>query len=208
MDVLCVPVGPLQANAYLVNDDEGRACCIDPGGEPERLVRLVEDEGLDLTHILLTHGHFDHLAGTAPLAEATGAKVACSAIVKPMVERPDKYLLFPGYGGIPGREPDIVLGDGDQVSVGSLTATAITTPGHGPGDLTFAIGDALFCGDLLFWRSIGRTDFPGGDFEELAASVRKLTEHYPPHTVVYPGHMRPTTLGEEARENPFLQGRI
>ncbi len=206
MEVLCIPVGPLQANCYLVDDGHGTACIVDPGGEPERLVHALEQRELDLVQILLTHGHFDHMAGTAQLAERTGARVGCSPQVKEMIEDPDRFLLFPGFEGIPGHTPEQLLHDGEQVPVGELIFTTVATPGHGPGDLTFAAGGALFCGDLLFYRSIGRTDFPGGDHATLLASVRRLSELFPPETLVYPGHMQPTTLGAEILSNPFLRG--
>jgi hydroxyacylglutathione hydrolase len=204
MKILTVPVGPLQANCYLVVDDDGTTVAIDPGGEPERLADTVEREGLRLTHVLLTHGHFDHLAGAAQLSEATGALIACSAGTAPMLREPDDYIPFPGFGGIPGREPDILLSDGDVITTGELHIETITTPGHSPGDVTFAIDGALFCGDLLFYRSVGRTDFPGGDFDTLLASVQRLMERFPGPTRVFPGHMQATSLQDELRSNPFL----
>lgn len=206
MNILCVPVGPLQANCYLVSDDRGQTCAIDPGGEPERLAATAQERGLEITHVLLTHGHFDHVAGAAELALATGAKVGCAAEVAPMLREPDRYIPFPGFEGVPGREPDLLLADGDTVAVGDLTVTVIATPGHSPGDTTFEAGGVLFCGDLLFYRSVGRTDLPGGDFEVLKTSVQKLFQRYPAETRVYPGHMQATTLGDEARANPFLGG--
>jgi len=205
MNILTVPVGPLQANCYLVSDDT-MACAIDPGGEPERLVQILTERGLQLTHVLLTHGHFDHMAGAAQLAEATGALVACHENTAPMLRDPNDYIPFPGFDGIPGREPDVLLADGDTLQVGSLVVSTVATPGHSPGDVTYAIGGALFCGDLLFYRSVGRTDFPGGDFETLLASVRRLAEAFPRETRVFPGHMQPTTLGDELAANPFLAG--
>jgi hydroxyacylglutathione hydrolase len=99
-----------------------------------------------------------------------------------------------------------VVDDGDSVSVGAFTASVIATPGHTPGDLTYEIAGNLFCGDLLFYRSVGRTDFPGGDFPTLLASVAKLAENYPAATPIHPGHMQSTTMGEELTRNPFLQG--
>ncbi len=102
-------------------------------------------------------------------------------------------------------EPAIeVVEDGNTISVGSMSVTVIATPGHTPGDVTFEVGGALFCGDLLFRRSVGRTDFPGGDFAQLLASVARLVHAYPGETPVYPGHMESTTLGEELAHNPFL----
>lgn len=206
MNVTCVPVGPIQANCYIVSDEHGTACAVDPGGEPERLAALVADRRLSLTHILITHGHFDHLVGAKDLAEATGAVVACSEHAADSLRDPGKYILWPGFGDPPGREPDLLLHDGDVLSVGDLRVTVVATPGHGPGDLTFEIGGELFCGDLLFRRSIGRTDFPGGDMATLLASVRRLADRYPGSTTVHPGHMEETTLGEELSFNPFLVG--
>ncbi len=204
MNILCVPVGPLQANCYLLSDDDGVTCAIDPGGDHQRLGDLLTERGLRLSHILLTHGHFDHLAGAAQLAEATGALVGCAQDTIPMLRDPDAYIPFPGFGGIPGRDPDLVLSDGDVVQVGSMRIEVVSTPGHSPGDVTFAAGTALFCGDLLFYRSVGRTDFPGGDFDTLLASVRRLVDRFPPETEVFPGHMQATTLGDELLHNPFL----
>ena len=206
MKILTVPVGPLQANCYLVADDEGVAIAIDPGGEPERLAAVLTQEGMRLTHVLLTHGHFDHLAGAAGLAGITGAQVACSEGTAPMLRYPDDYIPFPGFGGVPSREPDVLLADGDVIRTGALEIETIATPGHSPGDVTFAVADALFCGDLLFYRSVGRTDFPGGDFGTLLLSVQKLVDRFPGSTRVYPGHMQATSLGDEVRSNPFLSG--
>jgi hydroxyacylglutathione hydrolase len=203
--MLCVPVGPLQANCYLVWDDERRACAIDPGGEPERLARLIEREALALDAILVTHGHFDHVQGVAGLAGATGAAVYCSSEAAGVLEGADEC----GATGMPVAE--VASGavrevtDGATIAVGRLTAKVIATPGHGAGDLTFEIDGSLFCGDLLFHGSVGRTDFPGGDFRALLASVAKLATRYPASTAVYPGHMDPTTLGEELAFNPFLR---
>jgi hydroxyacylglutathione hydrolase len=206
MEILCVPVGPLQANCYLVWDEAGAAYAVDPGGEPERLTRLVHKQGLRLEALLVTHGHFDHVEGVKGLAEATGARVYCSREVGPVLSG-NQGCSATGYPVPSLGEPVIeVVEDGARVSVGSMTATAIATPGHTPGDMTYEIGGNLFCGDLLFRRSVGRTDFPGGDFAELLGSVARLVRLYPGETPVYPGHMDATTLGEELAHNPFLAG--
>jgi glyoxylase-like metal-dependent hydrolase (beta-lactamase superfamily II) len=198
----------LQANCFLVDDGAGIGCAIDPGAEPERLAAIVEKAGLQLTHILLTHGHFDHLNGAAQLAEATGAQIVCHAGVAPMLADPAAYIPFPGFEGAPGRQPDLLVKDDDVIVVGALRATVTETPGHSPGDVTYEIGGHLFCGDLLFYRSVGRTDFPGGDYATLVASVQKLVDRYPPDTTVHPGHMQDTNLGDEERANPFLSGAL
>ena len=206
MNIICAPVGPLQANCYLVWDDSRQACAIDPGGEPESLVSLIAREGLTLRYILVTHGHFDHVDGVHGLAAASGARVCCSASVAPVLAGSEGCAAT-GYP-VSGIDPEMIeiVDEDSELSVGELTITVIATPGHTPSDLTFEIGGHLFCGDLLFFRSVGRTDFPGGDFAELLASVGKLAGSYPGSTPVHPGHMQSTTLGEELAHNPFLGG--
>ncbi len=206
MNILCMPVGPLQANCYLVWDDSKCACAVDPGGEAERIADRVRKEGLSLEAILVTHGHFDHVEGVRGLAQATSATVFCSREVKPVLTGAEGCSAtgFP-IPGVDGAGVTVVA-DGDRLQVGTLDVRVIGTPGHTPGDLTFAIEGHLFPGDLLFYRSVGRTDFPGGDFAVLLASVNKLAAAYPPETSIHPGHMQGTTLGAELTQNPFLRG--
>ncbi len=206
MNMRCLPVGPLQANCYLIWDEDLRGCAVDPGGEPARIAAFLQAEGIALEGILVTHGHFDHVEGVKGLCEATGAKVHCSHYVVPVLSGAEGCDAT-GYP-VPAVSGDQieVIDDGGKLSVGSFTVSVIATPGHTPGDLTYEVGGHLFCGDLLFHRSVGRTDFPGGDFPTLLASVAKLAEIYPAETPVHPGHMQSTTLGEELQHNPFLQG--
>jgi hydroxyacylglutathione hydrolase len=206
MNILCMPVGPLQANCYLIWDDAKRACVVDPGGEPERIAERLRKEELTLEAILVTHGHFDHVEGVKGLAVATGATVYCSAQVEPVLIGSEGCSAT-GYPvpGVDGASVKVVA-DGDRLHVGSFEVKVVATPGHTPGDVTFAVDGHLFPGDLLFYRSVGRTDFPGGDFAVLLASVQKLAAAYPPETRVHPGHMQGTTLGAELAHNPFLRG--
>lgn len=206
MEILCVPVGPLQANCYLVWDDDKVACAVDPGSEPERLLHHLTRRELDLRAVLVTHGHFDHVEGVKGLAEATKARIYCSRTVEPVLSG-TQGCSATGYLIPAVRAPEIeIVDEGRKLAVGMMTVTVIATPGHTPGDLTFEIDGALFCGDLLFRRSVGRTDLPGGNFAQLLSSLARLARSYPPETPVYPGHMEATTLGDELAFNPFLSG--
>lgn len=206
MNMLVLPVGPLQTNCYLAWDDEHRACVVDPGGEPERVLGTLSRESLTLEAILITHGHFDHLEGVAGVASATRALVYCPTDIVPVLQ---------GTAGCPATGfpiPAVTAGSitplsgGEELRVGNMLVTVISTPGHTPGDLTYDIDGSLFSGDLLFRGSVGRTDFPGGDLEQLLASIAGLVSRYPPSTRVYPGHMEATTLASELAHNPFLAG--
>jgi glyoxylase-like metal-dependent hydrolase (beta-lactamase superfamily II) len=206
MNMLCVPVGPLQANCYLVWDGERRACAVDPGGEPAKLARIIERERLTLQAILVTHGHFDHVEGVKGLAEATAATIYCSALVAPVLAGAQGCSATGWPVPAVGDDGIVVVGEEAPVQVGGLVINVIATPGHTPGDVTYEIGGHLFCGDLVFAGSVGRTDFPGGDFRTLLASVARLARRFPPSTPVHPGHMESTTLGDELATNPFLVG--
>ncbi|MCE5253454.1 MAG: MBL fold metallo-hydrolase [Actinomycetia bacterium] len=206
MKILCAPVGVNQANCYLVYDDERRACAVDPGDEPDRLRQIIEKESLVVEAILVTHGHFDHIGGVKGLVETVGAPVYCGAEVAPVLRGLEECPPFGHRMHAVDASTVKVVGDGDMLEVGSLSVKVISTPGHAPGSLTFEIDGYLFCGDLIFYRSVGRTDLPGGDFTTLLASVEKLARLYPASTPVLPGHQWSTTLGEELAENPFLRG--
>ena len=206
MEILCVPVGPLQANCYLVFDEAGSTCAIDPGGKPDRLLRITQQKNLSVDAIFVTHGHFDHVEGVRGLQLGTGAPVYCSTGVVPVLtgEMGCSATGLP----IPALEISNIrtIEEGVVVPVGTLSVKVIETPGHTPWDITYEVEGHLFPGDLIFYRSVGRTDFPGGDFGQLLQSVRKLALRYSHTTPIHPGHMQSTTLGEELALNPFLGG--
>ena len=215
------PVGPYQANCYLVGDEvTGEAVLVDPGDEAGRLLAWVRshglpaanapEHGLRITHILLTHGHLDHIGAVAAVKAATGAKVCIHSGDALMLADPQRNMSAYSSHLVTAPPPDVVLGDGQVVAAGSLRLRALHTPGHTPGGVCFLVTDGegdpklLLSGDTLFAGSIGRTDLPGGDLDELLTSVREQLLVLPDALPVHPGHGEATTIGDEREGNPFL----
>jgi len=196
-------------NSYLVwEDDADKAVLIDAGLNTELMLDFIRREGLSLEAVLLTHGHPDHLVGAADVAEATGADVYLHSIEAKVVEMmPEMILAMLGIDELKTPDEFKPLEDGQVLELAGLTIKVLHTPGHSPGSVSFLIGDSLFDGDLVFRGSIGRTDFPGGDFGTLIRSVKEKVFVLPTETKVYPGHMGMTTVGWEKRTNPFLLGQ-
>jgi hydroxyacylglutathione hydrolase len=194
-------LGPLGANCFIAGRDAG-CLIVDPGDEPEKVVRFLDRAQLTPHAILVTHGHFDHFGGVEPLAQRYQVPVYIGAADAPQVSRPELGPLagFPVEAVTAGME----LLDGVAELDLPIPAQAIPTPGHSIGSYTFAIGGELFAGDLLFYGSIGRTDLGGGDYDQLLASVAELARRFPPESVVHCGHGPDTTLGRELKINPFL----
>jgi len=200
-------VGPVAENAYVFRrDGSDSALVVDPGDEAPRLIAAIEELGVGVEAILLTHTHFDHVGAVAPLARATGAPVYCPEIEVPVLADIMSFVPWPGFGPYESYDADETVAGGERLELAGFEIDVLFTPGHSPGHVTYAIGDeaALFSGDVLFQGSVGRVDLPGGDWSTLAASLRSLVEGYPPETAVYPGHMGITTLGAERATNPFL----
>ncbi len=205
MEYLCLPVGQLQANCYLVWDEDRNAVMIDPGDEADRLLRIIDKRGLSLQAILLTHAHFDHMMAVNAMKEETGAPVMIHQAEAPAMT--DERINLSAMVGTPYRATaDRLLQDGETITVGNLTFTVIHTPGHTVGSCCYRIGDLLFSGDTLFADGIGRTDFPGGSMTVMRQTLANLCD-YPDHISVLSGHGEATTIGIEKRNNPFLQGR-
>jgi glyoxylase-like metal-dependent hydrolase (beta-lactamase superfamily II) len=207
VDVRSFTVGPVAENCYVARREGAeRGLIVDPGEEPERILGAVEALGITVEAILITHCHFDHIGAVAPVAAATGAPVYCPRIETPVLADIMSYVPWPGFGPYESYDADETLAGGEHLSLAGLEIDVLFTPGHSPGHLTYAIpGEAaLFCGDVLFKGSVGRTDLPGGDWGTLLESIRSLIERYPEETTLYPGHMAITTLGAERATNPFL----
>jgi hydroxyacylglutathione hydrolase len=206
LDVRMFTVGVIQENCFLVRaEGSDKAVMVDPGEEPDRLLHAIDELGVTLEAILLTHTHFDHIGAVAPVAHQTGATVYCPKLEVPVLADIMAYVPFPGFGPYESYDADETVEGGEHLSLAGLEIDVIFTPGHSPGHVTYAIGDALFSGDVLFQGSVGRTDLPGADHATLMASIAALLGRFDDDTAVHPGHMGLTTLGRERATNPFLQ---
>ena len=205
MDVHVFSLGPLQTNCFLLVEGN-EALAVDPGGDPAPILSLLGERRLSLTHIVNTHFHCDHIYGDAALHRATGAPILASPEEAPLLET---ELGAGGFMGLPMVEPFQYdpLVPGETTFLGQ-PCTVVATPGHSPGSLSlyFPRAKAVFVGDLVFYGSVGRTDFPGGDTETLLASVVNHIFVLPEDTVIYSGHGPETTVGREKRNNPFFRG--
>ena len=207
LDVRMLTVGPVAENCFVVRrDGSDRGVIFDPGEEADRILHLVEELGLGIDAILLTHCHFDHIGAVAPVARATSAPVYCPQIEVPVLADIMSYVPWPGFGPYESYDADETVAGGETLDLAGLELDVIFTPGHSPGHVSYAVRgeDALFSGDVLFQGSVGRVDLPGGDWPTLLESIRTLVDGHPPETAVYPGHMGTTTLGAERATNPFL----
>jgi hydroxyacylglutathione hydrolase len=207
MDVRMFTVGPVAENSFIFRrDGSDRALIVDPGDEADTLLGAIEQLGVTLDGILLTHTHFDHIGAVAPVARATGAEVWVPEIEREVLADINRFVPWPGFGPFEDYEAEHTLKGGERLELAGFEIDVIFTPGHSPGHVTFSIPDetAVFSGDVLFQGSVGRTDLPFGDWDTLLESIRGLIDSLPPETTVYPGHMGITTLGAERASNPFL----
>ena len=199
MQVKVLQVGPIGTNCYILEDEKARAAAIiDPGDEAGRILQVIEDDGMDVKYILLTHGHYDHTTAVPQLHKALPQ-------AEIYIHRADANgagsQLFP----LAGQIPDLKFYDeGDTLALGDMTIQVLHTPGHSKGSVTLKVGDVLFCGDTLFAGSCGRTDLAGGSYAEIMASLKKLGQ-LPGDYHVCPGHDVTSTLERERRSNPFLR---
>jgi hydroxyacylglutathione hydrolase len=206
MKIRHLVTGPLSVNTYIVFCNETKqGAVIDPGGNADKIISLLRSEKIMLTHILLTHGHFDHIGGVANLKQNTQSAVCIHSLDKEMLTNPTKNLsLLMGAGCIQPK-PDVLLHDGDMFQIGNLEVHVLHTPGHSPGSVTYKIGEILFAGDSIFRSSIGRTDFQGGSYEQLMQSIKARILTQSRNSRIYPGHGEGTTVGHELENNPFLR---
>jgi hydroxyacylglutathione hydrolase len=202
-------VGPFQENCYVIGDEEiGEGAIVDPGDEAARIALAVEQTGLAISEILITHAHIDHVGAVAALVEEYACPVLMHAEAEPMLQQLPTQAMMMGlrFGKVP--KADRRIEDEEVLEVGGLRLKALYTPGHAPGHLAFyAESERLvFSGDALFAGSVGRTDLFGGDTEVLMRNIKERLMRLPDQTRVLSGHGPETTIGDERAHNPFLHG--
>jgi hydroxyacylglutathione hydrolase len=204
-------VGPFQENCYVIGDEEtGVGAVVDPGDEAARIALAVEQTGLEIGHILITHAHIDHVGAVAALVDEYVCPVLMHAEAELMLKQLPSQAMMMGlrFGKVPTVDRHIE--DDEVLEIGDLRLKSLYTPGHAPGHLAFHVeGEGLvLSGDALFAGSVGRTDLFGGDMEVLLRSINERLLTLPDETRVYSGHGPETTIGDERSYNPFLQGGL
>ena len=190
-----LPLGDYQTNCYIIHEEASKRCCvIDPGYASDLLLDKLEDLGLTVEAILLTHGHFDHVGGVKELAAEYGCQVylhEADLSMPPMMTAGPPYYTH-------------TYTEGDQLNLAGLTIGVLHTPGHTPGSVCLVTENAMFSGDTLFQGSCGRTDLPGGNWLTIKNSLSRLAS-LEANLWVYPGHGGSTTLAQEKKYNPYMR---
>ncbi len=201
-----VIVGSLETNCYLIYCEETLECAVmDPGAEPEKIIRTIGEKNLKPVVLINTHGHVDHVGANKDIKDKYDIPLLIHSADAPML----KSFLQSGLGFFLGAKaspsPDQLLEEGDKVKIGSCSLKTIHTPGHSPGGLSFIHKNLLFSGDTLFCRGVGRTDLPGGSWETMMDSIKNKILTLSDETIVLPGHGPHTTVGQERNMNPFIR---
>ena len=209
MFVKQIQVGHMAVFAYIVGDPEsGEGLVIDPAANVDGIIHEARVNSINIKYIVNTHGHVDHMTGNAEMKTKTGAQI--------IVHRDDAELvmftplpLFKMHGAEKSPYPDIMVNDGDVITVGNISLKVIHTPGHTLGGISLYAPGYVFTGDTLFVGAVGRTDFPGGSWRMLSHSIRQKLFILPDDTIVMPGHnygrMPSSTIGHEKAHNPYLK---
>lgn len=205
MNIEVLHVGPLGTNCYVVWDDNNTCAVVDCGGQAEKVAEFIEEKHLTPTHMLLTHGHGDHIGGVEGFLKLyPQVKVAMAPEDLEMISDRQKSMADPCGCEQSVFTPDILVKEGDVIKVGDMDFHVLKTPGHTEGGVTYIKGNMMFTGDTLFQGSMGRTDLYGGSEEKMMASLRRLGQ-IEGYYVVLPGHGMASNLEDERRANPFIR---
>lgn len=210
MEFKQIPLGPLQTNAYVLYNDEKKALIFDPGGEGAKLNQWLKDEGLQPLAILLTHAHFDHIGAVDEVRDEWGIPVYIHQLEQDWLTDPKKNgsAFFMGNALTVINPADEIIQEEFVLSIGPFKLQIFETPGHSPGSVSYYVAERsiVFSGDALFMGSIGRTDLPGGNHQQLLNSIHDKLLELPEETIVASGHGPLTTIENEMNTNPFLAG--
>lgn len=205
MKLIRIPAGIYAANCYIVySENTNDGIIVDPGGDADHIMEVIEKNKLNIKHIILTHGHGDHIGGVIDLKNSLNVDVMIHEEDAEMLRNGDINLSTTMAMGSVEIEPDRLLKDGDIIKFGDLEAEVIHTPGHTRGGICLKIEDILITGDTLFSGSIGRTDLSGGNYETIISSIKEKLMVLSDNIEVLPGHGGPSTVGRERVSNPFL----
>lgn len=208
MQIDTLVVSPFEVNCYLVWDKSDKiGVIIDPGDEDQLILERIRQYDITPKAILLTHGHADHIAAVEPLKNEFNAKLYIGEGDEEMLTSPSANVSAMMGFQITCPPADLILKGGETLEFGSLKFSVFKTPGHSRGGVCYFSEKALFCGDTLFMGSIGRTDLPGGNYEQLIESIEQNILTLPDDIFCYPGHGPATTVGRERSSNPFLSGQ-
>jgi hydroxyacylglutathione hydrolase len=208
MQILQLPLGPLQTNCYILACEETNdAAVIDPSWAGQAIADMAQERGWTITRILLTHSHFDHLGGLAELKKAVDVPICIHPDAIPMLQKASASAASFNLSFPEAPPADEMLSEGQIINVGNLALEVLYTPGHAPGHVSFYLAEykVIIDGDVLFQQGIGRTDLAGGDYRTLLQSIKEKLLVLPDETQVLSGHGPATTIGEERRWNPFLR---
>lgn len=206
MKVYRLEVGMLATNCYFaVNEELNEGVIVDPGGDAQRIISLVKEAGFAVKAIFITHGHSDHISALNEVKKAFDVPVYVSEADAEMLVKADKNLSVYMTNGIECSPAEKMFHDGDVITEAGMEFKIYATPGHTKGGVCIHCEDLVFCGDTIFCESIGRTDLPGGSYQELLSSIKNKILVLEDETKLLPGHGPATTVGWERRRNPFLQ---
>lgn len=206
MKILVMEVGMIGTNCYIaVNEETNAGVVVDPGGDSDKILNVIKKHDIKIEAIFITHGHSDHIMGLDEVRKATGAKVYISKADEPMLKDADRNLsMFIGQNKtFAGADENFT--DGQELVVAGIKFEILATPGHTPGGVCILADNVVFCGDTVFAESIGRTDLPGGSYEDIIKSIKDKILPLADNVQLLPGHGPATTVGWERRRNPFLQ---